>query len=304
MSSAKPRASARRRGPYFRCSWWAPNRVRSSARPESTFDRLAGAPAPATDDHPFPYLRTPSIPGFYVLAIALILGLSIVAVRLAGGPLQSMVPYLDLLCMGAAFLLLETKNVVQFALLFGTTWLVNAFVFAGVLLSVLLAVTVSKRVRIRRTGMLYAALLATIAVNWLVPGRLLLDLPVALRLVAAVALAFTPIFLANLVFAERFRDTAKATAAFGANLLGAMLGGLAEYLALIVGYRHLLLVVAALYAAAFLLRPSRRPAAPIEPDVAHATTSASARGRVGRERLAVAGNTRIGVRGTSRRTCG
>ena len=75
------------------------------------------------------------------------------------------------------------------------------------------------------------------------------------RLVAAVALAFTPIFLANLVFAERFRDTAKATAAFGANLLGAMLGGLAEYLSLIVGYRHLLLVVAALYAAAFLLRP-------------------------------------------------
>ncbi len=28
--------------------------------------RVAVAPAPATDDHPFPYLRTPSIPGFYV----------------------------------------------------------------------------------------------------------------------------------------------------------------------------------------------------------------------------------------------
>ena len=33
--------------------------------------------------------------------------------------------------MGAAFLLLETKNVVQFALLFGTTWFVNSLVFAG-----------------------------------------------------------------------------------------------------------------------------------------------------------------------------
>ena len=79
------------------------------------------------------------------------------------------------------------------------------------------------------------------------------------RLVAAVALAFTPIFLANLVFAERFRDTATATAAFGANLIGAMLGGLAEYLSLIVGYRHLLLVVAALYAAAFAPPPARVP---------------------------------------------
>ena len=40
-------------------------------------------------------------------------------------------------CSVSAFLLLETKNVTGFALLFGTTWLVNAFVFAGVLLAVL-----------------------------------------------------------------------------------------------------------------------------------------------------------------------
>ena len=168
-----------------------------------------------------------------------------------------MTPYLDLLCMGAAFLLLETKSVVQFALLFGTTWFVNALVFGGVLVSVLLAVALSKRMRIRRTGLLYLALFCALAVNWLVPGRALLDLPFVPRLVVAVALAFTPIFLANLVFAERFRDTATATAAFGANLIGAMLGGLAEYLSLIVGYRHLLLVAAALYAAAFVLRPRR-----------------------------------------------
>ena len=48
-----------------------------------------------------------------------------------------MLRYSDLFFMGAAFLLLETKSVVQFALLFGTTWFVNALVFLGVLLSVL-----------------------------------------------------------------------------------------------------------------------------------------------------------------------
>ena len=41
--------------------------------------------------------------------------------------------------MGAAFLLLETRYVTGFALLFGSTWLVNALVFAGVLLAVLCA---------------------------------------------------------------------------------------------------------------------------------------------------------------------
>jgi hypothetical protein len=221
----------------------------------SRFAGLADAPDPATDDHPFPYLRVPSIPSFYLVALGFMLALSLIGVRLAGGPFRQMVPFADLFFMGVAFLLLETKNVVQFALLFGTTWFVNAFVFGGVLVSVLLAVAVSKRVVIRRTGWLYAVLIGGIALNWLVPAEALLELEMAPRLVAAVTLAFFPIFMANLVFASRFRDTERSTAAFGANLLGAMVGGLLEYLSLLTGYRSLLLLVAALYGLAFVLRP-------------------------------------------------
>ena len=44
--------------------------------------------------------------------------------------------YTDLAFMGAAFMLLETKNIVQFALLFGATWFVNSLVSAGVLVAV------------------------------------------------------------------------------------------------------------------------------------------------------------------------
>ena len=72
------------------------------------------------------------------------------------------------------------------------------------------------------------------------------------RFIVAVVLAFLPIFLANLVFAQRFRDTADSTAAFGANLLGAMVGGLLEYTSLVIGYRNLLIIVAVLYGFAFL----------------------------------------------------
>ncbi|MET0144389.1 MAG: spermidine synthase [Ilumatobacteraceae bacterium] len=222
------------------------------------FVRTADTPAPATDDHPFPYLRTPSIPGFYLLSIAGMLAISLIGVRALGGPLRAMRPFADLFFMGVAFLLLETKNVVQFALLFGTTWFVNAFVFIGVLASVLLAVGISKRIVIRRTAWLYGALLASVGINWLVPGRALLGLPFVPRLAVAVVLAFLPIFTANLVFASRFRDTADSTAAFGANLIGAMIGGVLEYASLVIGYRHLLLLVAALYGAAFLLRPPER----------------------------------------------
>jgi hypothetical protein len=90
---------------------------------------------------------------------------------------------------------------------------------------------------------------------WLVPSSWLLSLPVPLRLVAAVTIAFLPIFAANVVFAKRFADTAEGTTAFGANLLGAMVGGCLEYVALLIGYQALLIVAALLYLAAFVLLP-------------------------------------------------
>jgi hypothetical protein len=161
--------------------------------------------------------------------------------------------YADLFFMGAAFLLLETKSVVQFALLFGTTWLVNSLVFVGVLLSVLLAIEVERRIRIARPGLLLGVLFLGLSVAWLIPTGSLLGLPIVPRLLAAIAISFFPIFVANLIFAERFRDTEDPTAAFGANLLGAMVGGTLEYLSLLTGFRALLFLVAALYGTAYLL---------------------------------------------------
>jgi hypothetical protein len=219
----------------------------------STFRASAAAPAPATDDHPFPYLKNPSVPGFYLLTLALILAVAFASVRTVAGPIRVMRPYADLFCMGAAFLLLETKSVVQFALLFGTTWIVNAFVFLGVLVAVLAAIEVAARLDIRWPLLLYALLATSLAVAWVVPVHSLLRLGFGARLVTAIAVAFVPIFLANLIFAERFRRTASSTTAFGANLLGAMVGGLLEYSALVIGYRNLIVVTAVLYGLALLL---------------------------------------------------
>jgi len=142
-------------------------------------------------------------------------------------------------------------NVVRFALFFGTTWFVNALVFAGVLLSVLFAVEVSKHVSFKRPTRLYTVLIAFLIVAFFVPSHWVLSLAVPLRFLVAVSLAFAPIFMANLVFTQRFKDVGSSTVAFGANLLGAMVGGLLEYGALVVGYRALLIVVAVLYGFAF-----------------------------------------------------
>ncbi|HET7475401.1 MAG TPA: hypothetical protein VFJ97_05180 [Dermatophilaceae bacterium] len=207
---------------------------------------------PSVDDRPFPYLGTRTIPSFYLWLLGLVLLASVVLVRATAGPLRTMRPYLDLFFMGGAFLLLETKNVVQFALLFGTTWAVNAAVFAGVLLSVLAAIEVARRVTIRRPLLLYAALVAALVAAWLIPQAALLDLDPAPRFLAGVSIAFAPVFLANLIFAVRFKGVGSTTVAFGANLLGAMVGGALEYLALVLGFNALLLVAGLLYGLALL----------------------------------------------------
>jgi hypothetical protein len=218
------------------------------------------APEPATDDRPFPYLRGRTIPAFYLVTLGAMLAASLLIVRRTTGGLAAMRPYADLFLMGAAFLLLETKNVVQFALLFGTTWLVNALVFAGILGTVALAIEVARRVRLPDPSVGYAALFATLVAAWAISGQTLLELPFPVRFAAATVLAFAPVFVANLVFAERFRRSASSVVAFGANLLGAMVGGVLEYAAIATGYRALLVLVAGLYAAAFVIERRRASA--------------------------------------------
>ena len=225
-------------------------------------DTSTAAPAAATDNHPFPYLRAPGIPALYLFVIAGVLLMSVVCVRVFSGPFRTMRPYTDLFLLGMAFLLLETKYVTGFALLFGTTWLVNAIVFAGVLVAVLVAVEVTRRWPTPPIPVLFAALAAALLLAWLVPAAVLLELPVVLRLVVAVALAFAPIFLANVIFAKRLNAVDDTSTAMGANLLGAMVGGCLEYVALVVGYNALLLVAGLLYAAAFVAMTSGSIGAP------------------------------------------
>ena len=156
--------------------------------------------------------------------------------------------------LGAAFMLLETKSLVSFALLFGSTWLVNSLVFFAILASVLLAILFNARFKVTRVGPLYVALFAILALNYIVPLQSLLaiEAPV-LRYTLASLLTFAPIFLANIVFSRSFRDAEAADIAFASNLLGVMVGGMFEYVALATGYRSLLLLVLAFYALAFVL---------------------------------------------------
>jgi hypothetical protein len=216
---------------------------------------LSAAPQPATDDWPFLYLRERFIAPYYIAALAIIIAFAVLlvgrAAKRSGTSLRQFSPHFFVL--GVAFLLLETKSLATFSLLFGTTWIVNALVFFAVLASVLAAILLNQRVRFRSSRALYAGLFGTLALAIVIPPASLLIEPIWLRYVVAASLAFAPIFFANMVFSYSFRDTKAADMAFASNLLGAVVGGAIEYVALVSGYGFLLVIVGALYGAAWLL---------------------------------------------------
>jgi hypothetical protein len=149
--------------------------------------------------------------------------------------------------LGAAFMLLETKAVVQMALLFGSTWLVNSAVFFTVLLMILLAnLYVIKMPSVRLLSH-YAALLVVLSGSVLVPFEAFLSGGVFSRYVIPCLLALGPMFFAGVIFARSFRDEANPDLAFGSNIAGAVIGGLAESFSMLLGFQHLLVLAICLY---------------------------------------------------------
>ena len=211
---------------------------------------------PATDDWPFLYMREPGIPRHYLAALGLVLTVSAIAVWLArgGGGIGWSWHFFFL---GAGFMLLETKSIVQFALLWGSTWSSASLAIASVLVMALASAVVAGLVPIRRRAPIAAALVALIALNYVIPvGRVTFDSRAAESLFYGL-LVFSPVFCAGLLFSSSFKESPSTATDFGANLLGAMVGGVGEYLSLLAGYRFLLALVAVCYLLALAMRNNR-----------------------------------------------
>lgn len=210
---------------------------------------------PSTDDWPFLYTNPAGQPLVYGLALALIVlmgsALAWRAARQAAGG-APMRPDFQMFFLGAGFLLIETKALVELSLLFGSTWIVNTLVFAGIFVMVLLAngaVALGATRFVRVAGVLLAVSL----LGWyLLPHARLNDLAMSVRLVVGTGLAVLPVLFAGIIFSSCFARRASPDIAFGFNLIGAMAGGALEAVSLVTGLRALSLLALLLYALAWL----------------------------------------------------
>jgi hypothetical protein len=165
--------------------------------------------------------------------------------------------------LGAGFMLMESQIVSSMALLFGTTWLVNAITISGVLLLIVIA-NMLERAGLRiPTSVVYAGLFATLLIAYVVPVSDLLAESRVLRLAGAIAVLCGPVFFASIVFIRTFAAAGFAGTALGSNLFGALVGGLLESLSMWIGLRPLLFLAAAFYVMAYLASRKRAMAAPV-----------------------------------------
>jgi SAM-dependent methyltransferase len=211
----------------------------------------------ATDDWPFFYLAGREFPREYKLALATMLIASCLAVfGVSGGRMRRV--NIHFFFLGSAFLLIETLSITRFAMLFGSTWMINSIVFSAILIVVLLANLLMSRMEAVNIHLLYAALGLAVMLNFVFPIHGLLRVALPVRLAVAMILMGAPLFVAAFIFARSYKTTPDPDLAFGSNLLGAVVGGLAEYFSLIIGFKSLLLVALAMYFISYLalLRPA------------------------------------------------
>ena len=202
----------------------------------------------ATDDWPFLYLVDRRVP-MSILLVLFFFGVGILLLidRVLKVPRWTHNEYHHLFLLGAGFLLLETRGVMELSLVFGSTWVVNAVVIAAFLAMGFLANALVMRWSVPRR-LAYVGLFVSLGINAIFPHTVLDGLPVAGNVLGSSVLVGLPVFFSGLVFSRSFAGVARPIEGLGANLLGAALGGAMENLVMILGIKFLGVLALIVYA--------------------------------------------------------
>jgi spermidine synthase len=207
-----------------------------------------------TDDWPYFYQHEPGLPIIVILvsiAVLVVFGWFLRQTSGEGTRLD-----FHFMLLGAGFMLLEAQIVSKMALLFGTTWVVNAVVVSGLLCLIVGANLVYGGFPRIPLAAAYAGLFLTLAVMYVVPMQKLFFESWSLRAVVATLALCSPVFFAGIIFVSSFARAGFRGSALGSNLFGSLIGGLLESASLWFGLKSLTILAAILYlgSAIFLSR--------------------------------------------------
>ncbi len=228
------------------------------------------------DDWPFLFLRRRMLPDWLSRDLLVLALLSVLLLWLfrpaspfpsldAGQPASparpagSWLPFrLEMFFLGTGFMLTAITTRADAALFFGDTWTVEPVAGLIVLALLLAGLGLVLFLRPARLWPLFAGLLLTLLLHKLFPLDAFLGYDQTLAAVGSYLLGLAPVLFAGMIFVLLFRRSPEPARDLGAVLAGAVLGGMAGNLALVWGFRALLLPAAGSFALAAV--PSARRA--------------------------------------------
>jgi hypothetical protein len=201
-------------------------------------------------------LRSRTIPAGYLQTL-FVIGLICAVIVIRTYP-TALKPDWHFWLLGAAFLLVEFKSITELALLFGTTWFVNALAISGVLAMALGANLIVLRSRKIHLGWAYAFLFGSLLLDMFISLEMLSSLPNLLKAASSIALLSLPMFFAGLIFSESLRRAKNTAGPLASNFSGSAAGGFLEYSSLVWGINGLYWLALGLYGLSFLIARIRR----------------------------------------------
>jgi spermidine synthase len=211
---------------------------------------------PTTDDWPYFYQHEPGLPLVIIIVSLLIVGLSRMLIRHTG--MAGRLIHRHFFFLGAGFLLLESQIISRMALLFGTTWLVNAVVIAVLFLLILAAnslVGIWPGISVRFA---YLGIGASVLVSYFLPTSALMFNSFWTRALAGTLVLCLPAAFASIVFIRSFASAGFNAEALGSNLFGAVVGGMLEAVSMWTGIRSLVILAGILYLASYVYLPGEQ----------------------------------------------
>lgn len=203
-----------------------------------------------TDDWPYLYLANARIPYAHICIILSLLVLFLFSGRMIFWRRKKL--ELHFFFLGAAFMLLEFQNITKASLLFGSTWIVNAYIVSAILLLILFANMVSHYFSIKNINFIYLLLCLSLLTLYFIPLNSLNMQNNYVKATLFMMLLNLPVFFAGIIFINSLKNYSIKNLALGSNLLGAAFGGLCESLSFVWGIKALVLLVLVFYGFSYL----------------------------------------------------
>jgi spermidine synthase len=210
-----------------------------------------------TDDWPYLYLPIKRIPFLHYLFALIMLILFILSIKRLR--MQEVFQNIDrslwhFFFLGAAFLLLEVQNISKAAVVFGNTWQVNAIIVSAVFIMILLANLIAAKWPMISDLPVYFLLFVSCFGLYYIDLADFTFLTFFNKVLTVGAFTTLPMFFGGVIFIKSFLHAPEKDSAFGANLMGSLIGGITQSVTFITGIKSLLIIVFIFYFAAMLCR--------------------------------------------------